>query len=410
MKRKRLVSFFSRRFLVLGMVSLLTAHAFACTSVIVSGRITKDGRPLIFKNRDTGTLGNAMQVIQGERYRFVALLNDDDLKNENVWGGHNEKGFAIINTAAFNLNGHNGDDTDGDGIFMRRALEVCSSLKDFENLLDTFPRPRQVNSNFGVLDAHGGCAYYETGNFNYVKFDVNDPAVAPKGYLMRTNHGMTGDREFDKGVERYCAINDFMEMAEADDNINCRHLLTEIPRYLVNGLTKIDMYDFMPEDDSKARMFSTQDLICRYSTSSAILVQGVAKGEPAINTVSWTICGWPLTTVAMPLVLLPSGKLPKMVMRNAENVAPLCELGMTLKKKVYCLKTGSKESYIDLGKLINKRQTGLLQRIRPIEDEVLDRGEAALVLWRKKGKKSKSMDEFYDWIDQFVAEKYAVLK
>ena len=38
----------------------------ACTSVIVSGRVTKDGRPLIYKNRDTSTLHNVSIVFQGQ--------------------------------------------------------------------------------------------------------------------------------------------------------------------------------------------------------------------------------------------------------------------------------------------------------------------------------------------------------
>ena len=90
-------------------------QAEACTSVIVSGRVTKDGRPLIYKNRDTESLHNMCVVVQGTKYRYVGLVNAKDVKPENVWGGHNEAGFAIINTAAFNLNGDEGD-TDGDGI------------------------------------------------------------------------------------------------------------------------------------------------------------------------------------------------------------------------------------------------------------------------------------------------------
>ena len=44
-----------------------------CTSFIVSGRVTKDGRPLIFKNRDTGSTSNVMVLVEGERYRYVGI-------------------------------------------------------------------------------------------------------------------------------------------------------------------------------------------------------------------------------------------------------------------------------------------------------------------------------------------------
>ena len=171
--KKRLLALF-----LMAAVMTEVQPVLACTSVIVSGRVTKDGRPLIFKNRDTSTLHNMTIVVQGRVYRYIGLVNAEDTAPVNVWGGHNEAGFGIINTAAYNLNGDGGD-TDGDGILIRKALELCATLEDFERLLDTVKKPREVNSNFAVLDAKGGCAYYETGNYEYVKFDVNDPNVAP---------------------------------------------------------------------------------------------------------------------------------------------------------------------------------------------------------------------------------------
>ena len=85
----------------------------ACTSVIVSGRVTKDGRPMIFKHRDSKSVHNMMIVVQGQRYRYLGLVNAEDTTPNDVWGGHNEAGFGIINTAAYNMNG-NGGDTDGE--------------------------------------------------------------------------------------------------------------------------------------------------------------------------------------------------------------------------------------------------------------------------------------------------------
>ena len=45
-------------FLVAGI--LMPSTSTACTSFIVSGRVTKDGRPMIFKNRDTGEQNNVV--------------------------------------------------------------------------------------------------------------------------------------------------------------------------------------------------------------------------------------------------------------------------------------------------------------------------------------------------------------
>ena len=377
--KKRLLALF-----LMAAVMTEVQPVLACTSVIVSGRVTKDGRPLIFKNRDTSTLHNMTIVVQGRVYRYIGLVNAEDTAPVNVWGGHNEAGFGIINTAAYNLNGDGGD-TDGDGILIRKALELCATLEDFERLLDTVKKPREVNSNFAVLDANGSCAYYETGNYEYVKFDVNDPNVAPDGYLMRTNFGTTGNHKLDQGVERYCAITDFMAEACKEGNMEHDYLITSISRYLKHGVTKLDMYDFMPENENDTQYFPFGDYIARYSTSSVILVQGVRPDESPLNTVSWTIIGWPLTTVAIPLVK-----------------------GLELKKRIFSLEAGNTTTYGDLSQLFNKQGTGILQQIQPIEKEVMRRGEDALDGLRKS-KIFKTMEAYYDWVDGFLSEQYRSL-
>ena len=376
----------------------------ACTSVIVSGSVTKDGRPMIFKHRDSKSVHNMMIVVQGQRYRYLGLVNAEDTKPNDVWGGHNEAGFGIINTAAYNMNGDGGD-TDGDGIFIRKALELCATLEDFERLLDTVKKPREVNSNFAVLDAKGGCAYYETGNYDYVKFDVNDPEVAPDGYLMRTNFGTTGNHKLDQGVERYQAITDFMAEACKEGNLEHDYLITNISRYLKHGVTKLDMHDFMPESEEDTRYVSFHDYIARYSTASVILVQGVRPDESPLNTVSWTIMGWPLTTVAIPLVLTTTGKLPAIVTDDGTGHSQLNEMGLKLKARVFSLERGNVEFYGDLSKLMNKKGMGILQRILPIENEVMHLGEEALMSYRKS-QEADMMQRYYDWVDVYIVEQY----
>ncbi len=377
----------------------------ACTSVIVSGRVTKDGRPMIFKHRDSGKVHNMMLVGQGKKYRYLGLVNAEDTLPKDVWGGYNEAGFGIVNTAAYNLNG-NGGDTDGDGILIRKALELCATLEDFESLMDTVKKPRDVNSNFAVLDAKGGCAYYETGNYKYVKFDVNDPAVAPDGYLMRTNFGTTGNHKLDQGVERYQAITAFMAEACKEGHLEHDYLITHISRYLKHGVTQLDMYDMMPETDTDTCYVSFHDYIARYSTASVVLVQGVRPDESPLNTISWTIMGWPLTTIAMPLALLPSGKLPTLVSNDGTGHSRLCEMGLQLKSRVFTLKKGNNtDFYGNLTPLINKKGTGILQQVLRIEEDVMRRGEEAVAALRK-AKDPKTMEAYYDWVDGFITEQY----
>lgn len=384
------------------------AKSAACTSFIVSGKVTPDGRPLIFKNRDTGAWDNVAVLVQGERYRYIGIVGAKDLRPNEVWGGHNEAGFAIMNTAAYNLNGCKSEDADNDGVVMRRALEVCSTLQDFENLLDTLPKPLGVNSNYGVLDAQGGCAYYETGDNGFIKFDANNPQDAPDGYIVRTNHGLSGCRDIDQGVERYMAISDFMAQACRGKNLECQYLLTQVPRHLTHGLTKINLYDLMPRDEQDTKLFPFIDFIPRFITASMIMVQGVQEGEEPSNTISWTSIGWPVASVAIPLMIQGNAELPKVVARGEDGRAWLSVRAMEQRLHVFCLRRGNKREYIDIARLINQKGTGIAQRIVPIEAQVLKRGNAVI----KKVRRGKAqgaeqrLREYYAWVDEYLMKEY----
>ncbi|MDZ7633897.1 MAG: hypothetical protein U5L72_05450 [Bacteroidales bacterium] len=129
---KKIISIFA-----IGFLMILSDHAFACTTYIVSGKYTADGKPLLFKNRDTGEMNNALVLFEDGKYKYLALVNGKETSwNKSVWGGYNEQGFAIINSAAYN---NNTDDTvkltGRDGLLMKQALMYCSTLEDFEHLL-----------------------------------------------------------------------------------------------------------------------------------------------------------------------------------------------------------------------------------------------------------------------------------
>lgn len=405
--------------------------AYGCTSIIVSGRVTPDGRPFIFKNRDTPDLNNCAVLVQGKRYKYIGIVAAADTLLASMWSGHNEAGFAIANTAAYNLNpkpangAAQGDERDG--MLMREALETCATLHDFELMLDSIKAQGDIpsNSNFAVMDAQGGVAYYETGNKGYVKFDANDPTTAPYGYIIRTNHGMTGDRSMDKGVERFMAMSEFATQAELTGTLDFELIIRHATRYLKHGLTHQNLYDIMPKDEQTVTYVPFRDFIPRYSTASAQLIQGVLPGESPLHTVAWTIPGSTLTTVAIPLMITKNGKLPQTVTHDSKKGAPLVQAGLLLKKRLFSLKRGSTADYLDLSKLINKEGTGILQKLAPIEDEIFSRACPLLEKIRNgnvsaKGKKQKDntpaaamagkeMEDYYTWIDQYLTEQYQPL-
>ncbi len=383
--------------------------ARACTSVLVSAKASKDGRPFILKNRDTPSLDNLIVARRGEKYHYIAVATANDSLPQSVWSGHNERGFAIINTAAYNLNGDSNMSDERDGEIMRRALEICATLQDFEHLIDTVS-PRYSNSNFGVIDAEGGCAYYEVGIRQWKKYDANDPTVAPYGFLVRTNHGFSGDRSLDAGVERYMAISQYMNQAGFAGQLDAVETLRTVPRILCHGLTGINLHDLEPDDESQQKFFPFIDFIPRYLTASAELIQGVAKGENPLHTVGWNIIGSPLATVAIPLLITPSGTLPAMVTRGSDGGSPLCHYGFRLKQRLFPLRTKSRGNYIDIAQLINKQGTGILQLIRPIEDEVVGRGETIVEKVRSaKTYPVKEVEAYYKWVDKYVEAEYKKL-
>ena len=163
---------------------ILPGKIDACTSVIISGKYTADGRPIMWKHRDTSNENNKLVYITSGRYTYIAMVNTGEKESTEAWMGMNIKGFCIMNTASYNLNtGEDDNGKYGEGEIMARALALCETLEDFERLIRSLDKPTGLESNFGVIDAYGGAAYYEVGDNSITKIDVNDKSVAPLGFV-----------------------------------------------------------------------------------------------------------------------------------------------------------------------------------------------------------------------------------
>ena len=309
----------------------LSVPSFACTSVIISGKMRADGRPVMFKHRDTGNLNNKIEWFQGEKYTFIALVNSDwktkptvkePFHGAEAWSGTNSAGFCIMNTATYDLKDDDVPDSmmDREGQVMYRALEICRNLADFETLLDTLRRPIGVETNFGVIDAEGGAAYYEVNNNSWVKFDVNKDK---EGYRVFTNFTRTGRVEDRKGVDRFEKAGLFMESA-IDGWSEC------IPhKKLINGISR------------------SGKPILRNITSAVVAFEGVKAGDDPVKTVMWTALGWPATTVYVPLMVLHGDYIPSYL--KGEGNAILCDNALAMKDNDYSVECASAETFIDSG-------------------------------------------------------------
>ena len=67
--------------LVLGVFFFLTEwNVSACTTAVISGKATKDGRPMLWKNRDTWSLNNKIMIFHDGKYPYVGLVNSQDFR------------------------------------------------------------------------------------------------------------------------------------------------------------------------------------------------------------------------------------------------------------------------------------------------------------------------------------------
>jgi hypothetical protein len=398
-------------FSLLLLMTGVTTDAWSCTTFLMSGKNTPDGRPLLYKNRDTGTLDNALVYFTDGKYDYIGIVDAKESWKREVWGGFNSAGFAIMNTAAYNNN--TGDTTklaDREGEVMKMALATCATLADFEKMLTDMAKPVGVDANFGVIDAQGGAAYYETGNFAFKKIDANDPALAPHGLLIRTNFSFTGNPDVGFGYIRYETASEALNMAVAQKKLEPQYLLNNLSRNLSNSLTRLNLSDDMPASASDATYRYFEDFIPRTSTASVMLVVGAAKGEDPSNAMMWTLAGFPLTTVAVPVWVSAGKTLPSVVSMKDNMHAPLCDAAMSLKRQVFPITRGSGGKYMNLAMLLNGEKTGFLQKLAPVENEIFRKTAEMMAAMPPKGKPQKEkIVEHYKWLDSYIIQSYKEL-
>lgn len=396
-----------RTYLTLVLMLLLLAPSLACTTFLISGKYTPDGKPLLFKNRDTGQLQNSLAFFNDGKYKYIGLVNGDADWDKMVWGGYNESGFAIMNSAAYNNN--IGDTTkliDQEGVLMKLVLQNCQTLRDFENLLDTLQKPMGVDANFGVIDAFGGAAFYETGNFDYKKYDANDEALAPHGILVRTNHSMRGDLTKGYGFCRYQTAFEALEKAADAHQLLPQYLFNSVSRNLYHSLTQTDLMADLPNRGDEPEFKFFLDYIPRRSTASAILIVG-AKDEQHMNdAMMWTILGFPLTSVAVPVWVCAGDDLPEVVSMNDSLQSPLCKAALQMKADCFPLTYDKGYNYINLSAVVNQQNTGYMQVLRPIENELFVRANRLMDELEEGRKSEKDIRQFYRWVDNYLEERY----
>ncbi|NQV14634.1 hypothetical protein HQ531_04185 [bacterium] len=400
-----------KKLIILPIVLLLFAmsNAWACTSAVISGKATADGRPLLWKHRDTGFHENKLVFVEGEKYDFVGVANLVDSSNAEIWMGSNSAGFAIMNTASYNLNSGLTCDVadDQEGLFMRKALEICASLEDFEDLLSNSSGKWGLAANFGVIDAQGGAAYYETGYYEFKKYDAHDPEIAPDGYLLRTNYSFSGAQDEGYGFIRLQTTSNLFSESMTTTKLSVELLLEKGTRNLNHSLLKTDVYDTdLPEDANDTRFIPFRDYVVRYNSASTMITQGVLPDEDPQATTMWTILGWQMATIVTPVWVVDAEFLPELLTSRDNHPAPLNHAAMELKKRCYPNIRGNGDDYLNLAPLMNKQGTGFAQVLLPREKKIITETHQYLGKWRKKGINKRQLKKFNRWLEKYISEIY----
>ena len=370
----------------------LSASSEACTTAVISGKATVDGRPLLWKNRDTSKIHNEVVLLEEEGHlRAIGVVNAGSRKS--VLMGMNEAGFCIENSLSKDLRISEKTKGLANGAFMKRALQTCKSIADFKKLLDqTNQTGRPTAANFGVIDADGGAALFETGPKTYTMFDANDSTDAPHGYIVRSNFATTAQdlptiptaKEVGNiySAERYVQA-----CARLDSQIAAGISVDYVVRNLTRDLSNKNNKPYPGSVNGPAKplpaTISTENTISRSTTVSAVVIQGVKPGEKPELSTMWTILGNPSFSIAVPCWV------------NVRKVAgPLTDKkGGEIGEIAITLRGWSKTAD---GKKINTEYLpGIWFDLWPVEDKILKLTTQAQDEWRKHGVSRKVLTSFH---------------
>jgi len=386
---------------------LFPSDLFSCTTVIISGKATKDGRPLMWKNTDTQNPNHRLIYSDYRGYPLIGIVRSDskDETRASIWMGTNSKGFSIMNTMSYNLT----EESTGtnNGALMRRALEVCKNVTEFKYYLDTLARPMKVSANYGVIDAEGNAAYFETYNDGYHMVDVNNQSNAPNGYLVYTNFSYNGKYDGGQGYIRYQTANDIIAKGAPDKVFSPQWIINNLSRSFYHSLLGIDLKSKEALDLFKKGFFPDSDFIPRRITANACVIQGVKKGENPELTTFWTVLGYPPCSVAIPAWVKAANDNSYLLKRsNDSNNSPMCDMALAIKSNVFAITRGNGQNYLNFSKLFNAQGTGYIQRIAPIEEKIFEISNKKINEWRNTGIVMSDMKELTKEICTYIQRNF----
>lgn len=368
----------------------------ACTIVAVSGRATADGRPLLLKTRDGSTNDIRIRIGTGNGHVYLC---QSLVSGSVAYSGFNETGFSIVSSHSYNMPN---TDYAWNAYLMKFALENCVTVDDFDLFLDSLPKPISVCSNYGVMDAQGNVAIFEVSAYTFARYDA-DSAVC--GFLVRTNFSFSQDTMVvssvtPSSIPRYQISTSFLEEAVSTDGYLTKEHLIGLSRCLVNADGE-DLRDIAPLDENSYTPVDFRYYVPRYVSTSAMIIQGVLPDEQPNLTVAWTMLGPQLTSVTIPYLITPQKALPQKARKGSDGHSWLCQQGLALTDTCFV-----NSSTLDLARLYNQANNGILQKIVCIEKEIMDRGNGLVNSLRAGIADGYNVADYYLWVDDYLGQRY----
>ncbi len=350
----------------LAAVSFSTAGAGEeCTAMVASPAATAAGRPMLWKNRDTDKLSNRIVFVREEPHSYLALVDAANPTGRHVYAGLNDVGFAIMNTVAYNLPESADEFADLEGVIMADALRSCRTVADFEVMIRACLGPDLgALTNFGVIDAKGGAAVFETHNHGCERLDA---AAESGGAMIVTNFARTGTEGDGHGYLRFARAAALLALRPAGA-LDVRGILRDFARDLGHPLIgQPGLADAAALPATRDLWIFGNDCIDRPSTAAAVVIEGRRPGDPESVATLWVIPGEPVCAVAVPL-WVEAGESPEQL-RSGEE-APLWTASLRLKSMIRPPDQGHRGDYLNLTRLVNADGTGFLPGLLAVEDGI----------------------------------------
>ncbi len=339
---------------------LIAASGLACTVGVVNGVLTVDGRPILFKNRDSRSLGlQALIYHPAEGPGTLAYIGVGDVGSYPTMG-LNAAGLATGNSRA-----------NDPGRYIRNpnlSNQTLARLRNIDEVRSFIDRQIQLPVDHPDNIWLSGCFPYIDAHGNAVLFEVSKSKDPEIGIWCKEYDSMNPARETQKLYGMVLRGNKFHRTNDGLDNLSdganygtCRVNMQALRdlgaldvKTLIQGTPDqgVELFRCDPYEDSRN--------IARWWTVSTMVIHGVKVGEDPALTTMWAMLGKADYCMAVPAWVRVSN-IPKVLSEGDFSVRS--------------------ESLFYKG-----RQKTIQASIRPVETHVFNMvNEVLLPHWRENG-------------------------